>query len=427
MTFDRVRVAALADYLAAAAVISLPWSTSATSILAALWAVAAALTPDRASLQRVSTLPAAALPVALVVLAVAGMLWSEADWPQRLSGMSPYLKLLAIPLLFLHFSRSGRGEMVLTAFFASACVLLTCSWLLVFFPQIPWKTLVPGVPVKDYILQSEVFVLCAFALLDRAIINWGPSRTNALLLAGVAFVFLGNVAFVALGRTAVVISIILFAVLGLRHFQRRALAAFVVAGVAVAAMVWSASPYLRFRVTHLMEELDSRVDPNDTSAGLRVGFWKMSLKIVREAPLLGHGTGSAQPMFARAAAADRTAPARATNPHNQILAIAIPLGLVGVVLLLAMWGAHFRMFLGPGSASWIGLSVVAQNFVGSLFNSHLFDFSQGWVYAFGVGIAGGMALRKRAAESKTPTDEAAAALPASAPGPGLEPAAGAVR
>jgi len=37
----------------------------------------------------------------------------------------------------------------------------------------------------------------------------------------------------------------------------------------------------------------------------------------------------------------------------------------------------------------------------SLFNSHLFDFHEGWMYVLGVGIAGGMVLRARseAAES----------------------------
>jgi O-antigen ligase len=33
--------------------------------------------------------------------------------------------------------------------------------------------------------------------------------------------------------------------------------------------------------------------------------------------------------------------------------------------------------------------------VSSLFNSHLFDFTQGWIYVFGVGVAGGMILRRR--------------------------------
>jgi O-antigen ligase len=146
---------------------------------------------------------------------------------------------------------------------------------------------------------------------------------------------------------------------------------------------------------HVVEELDgSHADLNDTSAGARVGFWKMSVKIVRDAPLLGHGTGSTQAMLAQSSMADPTAPSGATNPHNQVLATAIPLGLFGVALLLAMWSAHFRMFLLPGHAAWIGISVVAQNFVGSLFNSHLFDFTQGWLYVLGVGIAGGALLRK---------------------------------
>jgi O-antigen ligase len=32
--------------------------------------------------------------------------------------------------------------------------------------------------------------------------------------------------------------------------------------------------------------------------------------------------------------------------------------------------------------------------VSSLFNSHLFDFSQGWLYVTGVGLIGGMVLRR---------------------------------
>jgi len=41
------------------------------------------------------------------------------------------------------------------------------------------------------------------------------------------------------------------------------------------------------------------------------------------------------------------------------------------------------------------LVVVTQNVVSSLFNSHLFDFTQGWIYVFGVGVAGGVVLRQR--------------------------------
>jgi O-antigen ligase len=421
MTLDRARLATLSDYLAAAAIVSLPWSTSATSILVPLWAVAAALMLDGAALRRMLATPAATIPVALGVLAIVGVLWSEADWADRLPGLSPFLKLLVIPLLFVQFSRSERGEMILAAFLASVGVLLAFSWALVLFPQIPWTVPVPGVPVKDYIIQSAEFVLCCFVLLDRAIAGWGESRVKSLLLAGAALLFLGDIVFVALSRTSVVVIIVLFVLLGLRHFQRGGLALFLAAGVALASFTWAASPYLRSRVTHVATELEgSHVEMNETSAGVRVGFWKMSLAVVRDAPLFGHGTGSIKDVFARAAAADPAAPAGATNPHNQILAIAIQLGLLGVILTLALWAAHFRMFLLPGPMAWVGLSAVAQNFVSSLFNSHISDFSNGWLYVFAIGVAGGVMLRKKAGKSEVRADQTMTA----APSPGLEPAIG---
>ena len=44
------------------------------------------------------------------------------------------------------------------------------------------------------------------------------------------------------------------------------------------------------------------------------------------------------------------------------------------------------------SGEFVTCMVVVQNVVGSLFNSHLFDFVQGWVYVIGVGVAGGTVL-----------------------------------
>jgi O-antigen ligase len=79
----------------------------------------------------------------------------------------------------------------------------------------------------------------------------------------------------------------------------------------------------------------------------------------------------------------------------QILAAGIQLGFIGIAVLWPMWIAHLCMFRGPGLAAWVGLLMVGQNIVGSVFNSHLFDFPQGWTYVLGVGVAGGMVLRKQ--------------------------------
>jgi O-antigen ligase len=44
--------------------------------------------------------------------------------------------------------------------------------------------------------------------------------------------------------------------------------------------------------------------------------------------------------------------------------------------------------------------VVTYNIVSSLFNSHLFDFGQGWLYVLGVGVTGGAVLRAKDAAAK---------------------------
>jgi TRAP-type C4-dicarboxylate transport system permease small subunit len=58
-----------------------------------------------------------------------------------------------------------------------------------------------------------------------------------------------------------------------------------------------------------------------------------------------------------------------------------------------MWTAHCLLFSRAGLMAWIGLAVVTQNIVGSLFNSHLMDFTQSWLYVFTVGVFGGTVLR----------------------------------
>jgi len=59
-----------------------------------------------------------------------------------------------------------------------------------------------------------------------------------------------------------------------------------------------------------------------------------------------------------------------------------------------MWLSHLMLFRHDGLMAWIGLMVVVQNFFTSLFNSHIFDFNEGWMYVLGVGIAGARMLEE---------------------------------
>jgi O-antigen ligase len=397
---DRARFVRAADWLAIAVAVSFPWSTSATGILVALWLLAVIPTLDIQSLRRNIAIPAATIPIALFAFGVAGMAWSGASLGEQLGSIKPTVRLLAIPLLFIQFRNSSRGTWVIAGFLVSCATLLAVSWLVAMWPALaPSRpTAYPGVPVKDYIIQSGEFLICAFALTHLAIgacreERWRVAAAYALL----ALIFLLNIAFVATARSTLVIFAVLVVVLAFQRFDWRGIVGVMAAGVVLAGVAWASSPYLRERVLAAVQEIrEYRSQDAATSSGLRLEFWKKSIEFIAAAPVFGHGTGSVELLF-RAAASDGTGASAAVTdqPHNQTLIVAIQLGLVGAALLYGVWISHLLLFRGGGLAAWLGFGVVVQNIVAGLFNSYLFEFTLGWVYVFGVGVLGGMVLGRR--------------------------------
>src|ERR1700687_5814347 len=152
--------------------ILLPWSTSGVAIAGVLWIIALIPTIEMRAFLRSLMPPICALPIAFFALALVGTLWSDASWGARLYAVSPTAKLLMLPLLLYHFERTPRGVWVFIAFLASCLLLMAVSWLVAFDPKLSLKLYfsrgpydpASGIAVKNYIDQSQEFVLCAVVL-----------------------------------------------------------------------------------------------------------------------------------------------------------------------------------------------------------------------------------------------------------------------
>jgi O-antigen ligase len=193
----------------------------------------------------------------------------------------------------------------------------------------------------------------------------------------------------------------MLAVFALMHLRWRTSVITFCAVIVLAGVAFAASPKLRWTVETFSRDYRLYKEQNlPTSVGLRLEYWQKSLRFFANAPALGHGTGSVQRLFEQAAVGQVGAAADVVkNPHNQTLNVAIQWGVLGIVLLYAMWLSHLWLFRGEGLMAWIGLMVVVQNFFTSLFNSHIFDFNEGWMYVLGVGIAGAAMLKSDPAQS----------------------------
>jgi O-antigen ligase len=389
------------DLLTVLIAILLPWSTSGVAIAVVLWLLALIPTIEWRAFLRSLRRPISVLPIALFGLALVGTLWSDATWGARLYAVSPTAKLLALPLLLYHFERSPRGAWVFIAFLASCTLLMAVSWAVAFEPNLTLKpeVVARGIFVKNYIDQSQEFALCVVALAYPIMTLLRTGRTRpAVLLAAIALGLLANMMFVVVSRTALVTMPIMLGAFALLHLKWRTNLIIFGVAVVVSGLAWTASPRLQWTTTTFLRDYQIYKELDQpTAIGVRLLFWQKSLGFIAEAPVIGHGTGSTRGLFELAATGPKVLAGGqvVSNPHNQTLNVAIQWGVLGVIVLYAMWWRHLLLFRGEGFATWIGLLVVVQNIFSSLFNSHLFDFHEGWMYVLGVGVAGGMALGAR--------------------------------
>lgn len=396
---NRKKLATLADALAAAIAVSLPWSTSATAIFVGLWFLTLVPVLRWGDLRREILTPAGGLPVLLVLMGVAGMLWADVTLLDRWKGLDSFLKLLAIPLLLVQFRHSGRGHWIFGGYLLSCITLLMATSIVIAVPPLAaiflhWDNVI----VKNAATQSGEFVTCIFGLLYLAVTASAQKRWSwVFACAAIILAMLANIFYFSTGRTALVTILVLLVLLALRTSNVKTIAGLLAAAIVLVVIAWISSPYLRERIEAVQFEVQQYENLNErTSTGERLEFWKKSAEFIRQAPVIGHGTGSIRALFEKAAVGQTgAAGVAAANPHNQTLAVGIQLGILGITILWAMWVAHLMLCRGGGLAAWIGLVIVAQNITGSLFNSHIFDFAQGWTYVVGLGVAGGMVLAQK--------------------------------
>ena len=154
------------------------------------------------------------------------------------------------------------------------------------------------------------------------------------------------------------------------------------------AAAYVSSPVLKERVDKVATEIaDWRAGgPSGDSVGLRLEWYRMSLSIVRDHPVLGSGTGSPPRVYAERAGGQQTR--ATTNPHNEYLLIAVQTGLAGLALLLHLFWQQMRLSARLASPVEVHLArgLVILIAVGCLFNSLLLDHTEGLFYAWFTGL-----------------------------------------
>jgi len=195
-----------------------------------------------------------------------------------------------------------------------------------------------------------------------------------------------NIVFLVPGRTGYVVLVVLVAYLGY-GWRRWIGVAVTIAALALSlALAYGVSLPFKEHVERAVQEYSSwkpDVAAAGTSAvGVRLEFYRNSLEIVRDRPLIGVGTGGFPRAYAERVTG--TGMLASTNPHNEYLLVAVQLGAAGVALLaylfFVLWREASRLAspLECRLARGLTLAIAA----GCLFNSLLLDHTEGLLFAW---------------------------------------------
>ncbi|WP_398473155.1 O-antigen ligase family protein [Tardiphaga sp.] len=384
----------------------LPFSTSGQAIAISIFAVLALLTLDRERFVMTMRRPEAWLPVALFAMILLGVTWSIQPLSGAIKWVGPYAKLLLIPLLLATAFTPKQAMQIGYGFLASCLIVMVLSYAALIWPTGPWtwfKSI--GVPFKDNAVQSECFAICALGLALGAKRFWSDGdHRRAIAISLLGLLFFANIFLIFVSKTGMLVAFTMVAILIIAIGGWRNSLLVGIPLVIIVAATLAISPGAKIRFSEMASDVTAGAETTNVSTASRIDFWNKAAQFVKQAPLLGHGTGSIRPLY-QSLEATRPSPygQAVADPHNQFLHTTLQVGLLGGAILLAMWAAHFRLFLGRDFASAMGLGIFAMTFVGSLFNSHISQVTQGMLYCLGVGLLGSVVLQRYATNSPSPS------------------------
>jgi len=381
-----------AQWAAVALGFSIPISTALDNVLLAIvlagWLGSGAW---RAKWDAVRGNGVALAALVLFGLLLLGTLYGAPAPGHAQATLAKYLDLVWIPVFAWLFREAALRQRALYALAASLALVLLASFLLMadILPHAPFLKGDSSNPVVMKTRQTHGLLMAFGAYLFLHLALEAASRRMRILWGVLTALAVANGTLVVQGATGYLVLGTLALYLGHVWKGWRGLAAAgVVVATAVAVLMTVPGPFqVRvFRISGEVAQWQPGVARRDSSTGQRIEFYRVSLQIVKDRPLLGHGTGSFTSAYAEKLTGQRALLAR--NPHNEYLHWMVQLGLIGLTAVLYLFWTHWRLapHLETTFSRHLARGLVLTMVVGCLFNTWLMDHTEGLLYAWLIGL-----------------------------------------
>jgi O-antigen ligase len=315
------------------------------------------------------------IPIAVIVWFLLSVIWTEASLADALKVLYGHTRLLWLLMIFYLLDTSERALNTLSWLALGQVLVVVLSWLL-------WLGVPLGFISSKYspemgivftsTLEQPVMTTLLAVLLWHLRDHW-VNRFNRWLIFAIIILAVSNVCFVMIGRTGYLAMLIFIglSILMVLPLRLRLRFAGLVIPFLIAALLFQQVPRVSQRMTQVWDEIQQFEKGNpDTSTGLRLEKWRISLSAIREAPVLGHGVGSFAVVYKNNGGFENRV---IRDPHQQYLFWWVEGGLVAFSLLIAfflsLYKSAFLLRSGPQRALICTVAIMATM---SLFNCPLF-------------------------------------------------------
>lgn len=327
--------------------------------------------------------------------------WSDAGTDLALQWVSKYKKLLVIPLAMPFFQSDGHKKFFLKGLLISLLMGLLISYANYFGLISVGNCPDVGCSTHSHITLS--MLNCLLFLVAIGLSFAAKTSVEKRFFYVVSVMSAINVAWVLQSRTGqlMVLSLVVFlpfVLLDSRgvNVQRKrwfgVLIAASVVGILTAGIFLKKESRFVDSIQKMSERKVDSFKSTDTavSVDVRFEFYRKSLSLIAEKPLLGWGAGGQEPELQRLSEQGSNFYERIifSNPHNEYLTWAVQTGLLGLACFLywlfTVWRHALRIEDPAHKLIMLGWLLIFT--LGNFLNSFLLDFSEGYMTVLLISI-----------------------------------------
>lgn len=338
--------------------------------------------------------PVAMMGLAVFLMHVIGLFYSDGDKEKIIESLSDGAKFLFIGMVMVYFTDKKFHPAFLLSFISAMGLILLLSSLL-------WVGLLPDfISVKgdasncvvfhDHIKQNIFMAFAAFVAAIKAR-NSGTGPVLKWLWACFSLLAMFNVIFMVAGRIGHVIVIVLAVYYFLTWDRTKSLMTGGVVLVLLGTFAWiNPTNPLFSRAQTVIDEVREwdyqKPAHRSSSSGLRLEWYLNSLKIIKQHPVFGTGTGSFTATYNELV--KNTGMKTTDNPHNEYLMTAVQFGLAGLLVLLGFFAVQWRqtVFFKDRGQKLMARGFVLLMLIACMTASPLQDNAEGWFFVFMSGL-----------------------------------------